>query len=137
LKSAGTHEIVNLSAAGFYADLAENVAREVIGNNYYSAILYCGKGIEVCILTNKIAVIRATLTHDIYSAERAAKSNNAQIITMGAQVIGLALAKAIVDAWLASEFDPKGTTAANLEKFNRLDQVYPQSSGRICLNKLN
>ena len=87
-------------------------------------------------MTNKIAVIRATLTHDIYLAERAAKSNNEQIITIGTQVIGLALAKAIVDAWLALEFDAKGTTAANLEEINRLDQVYPQSIGRICWNKL-
>ncbi len=52
--------------------------------------------------------IRAALTHDTYSADRAAKSNNAQIITMGARVIGPELAKAIVDTWLAAQFDPKG-----------------------------
>ena len=53
------------------------------------------------ISANKVPGIRAALTHDTYSAERAAKSNNAQIITMGARVIGPELAKAIVDAWLA------------------------------------
>ena len=76
--------------------------------DYERGILICGTGIGVCISANKVPGIRAALTHDTYSAERAAKSNNAQIITMGARVIGPELAKAIVDTWLASEFDPKG-----------------------------
>ena len=66
--------------------------------------------------------IRAALTHDTYSAERAAKSNNAQIITMGARVIGPELAKAIVDTWLASTFDPSGPSAANVAAIDKLDQ---------------
>ena len=74
------------------------------------------------VAANKIPGIRAALTHDTYSAERAAKSNNAQIITMGARVIGPELAKAIVDTWLASAFDPNGSSAANVEAINKLDQ---------------
>jgi D-erythrulose 4-phosphate isomerase len=85
------------------------------------AILCCGTGIGVSISANKVPGIRAALTHDTYSAERAAKSNNAQIITMGARVIGPELAKAIVDTWLASDFDPKGASAANVEAINKLD----------------
>ena len=54
-------------------------------------------------------------------AERAAKSNNAQIITLGARVVGPELAKAIVDAWLASDFDPKGSSAANVQAIDALD----------------
>ena len=84
-------------------------------------ILVCGTGIGVCISANKVPGIRAALTHDTYSAERAAKSNNAQIITMGARVIGPELAKAIVDTWLASAFDPHGASAANVEAINKLD----------------
>ena len=68
--------------------------------------------------------IRAALTHDTYSAERAAKSNNAQIITMGARVIGPELAKAIVDAWLASDFDPKGASAANVDAIDRVEETF-------------
>jgi ribose 5-phosphate isomerase B len=73
------------------------------------------------ISANKLPGIRAALTHDTYSAERAAKSNNAQIIAMGARVIGPELAKAIVDMWLASVFDPNGPSAANVAAVDRLD----------------
>ena len=122
LKARGEHQVSNLSQAGFYADLSANVANAVNDGSYDRAILCCGTGIGVCIAANKVPGIRAALTHDTYSAERAAKSNNAQIITMGARVIGPELAKAIVDAWLASEFDPKGASAANVDAINRLDE---------------
>ena len=94
---------------------------KVKDGNYDRGILICGTGIGVCISANKVPGIRAALTHDTYSAERAAMSNNAQIITMGARVIGTELAKAIVDTWLASEFDPKGASASNVEAINKLD----------------
>jgi ribose 5-phosphate isomerase B len=121
LKSKTGHEVDNLSQSGFYADLSAKVANAVKEGRYDRAILCCGTGIGVCISANKVPGIRAALTHDTYSAERAAKSNNAQIITMGARVIAAELAKAIVDTWLASEFDPKGPSAANVEAINRLD----------------
>jgi RpiB/LacA/LacB family sugar-phosphate isomerase len=121
LKAKGQHAVTNLSQSGFYADLSANVARQVKDGNFDRAILCCGTGIGVCISANKVPGIRAALTHDAYSAERAAKSNNAQIITMGARVIGPELAKTIVDTWLASEFDPKGASAANVEAINKLD----------------
>ena len=73
---------------------------EVMDGTYDRAILVCGTGIGVCISANKVPGIRAALTHDTYSAERAAHSNNAQIITMGARVIGRELAKSIADAFL-------------------------------------
>ena len=121
LKSNPAHQVTNLSQQGFYADLSANLAHKVKDGAYERGILICGTGIGVCISANKVPGIRAALTHDTYSAERAAKSNNAQIITMGARVIGPELAKAIVDTWLASEFDPKGSSAANVEAINKLD----------------
>lgn len=121
LKSNPAHQITNLSQQGFYADLSANLAHKVKDGEYERGILICGTGIGVCISANKVPGIRAALTHDTYSAERAAKSNNAQVITMGARVIGPELAKAIVDTWLASEFDPKGASAANVEAINKLD----------------
>ena len=129
LKSKAEHSIANLSQAGFYADLAADLAGKVRDGNFERGILICGTGIGVCIAANKVPGIRAALTHDTYSAERAAKSNNAQIITMGARVIGPELAKAIVDTWLSSSFDPTGPSAANVEAINRLDGSAVKRSG--------
>jgi D-erythrulose 4-phosphate isomerase len=113
--------VSNLSQSGFYADLSAKLARTIVSGENERGILICGTGIGVSIAANKVPGIRAALTHDTYSAERAAKSNNAQIITMGARVIGPELAKSIVDAFLASEFDPDGPSAGNVDAINRLD----------------
>lgn len=114
-------EVTDLSQSGYYADLAAKVGHDIIDGKQDRAILFCGTGIGVSISANKVPGIRAALTHDTYSAERAAKSNNAQIITMGARVIGPELAKAIVDTWLDSEFDPNGSSAKNVEAIDKLD----------------
>jgi D-erythrulose 4-phosphate isomerase len=121
LKSNSKLTVTNMSEQGFYADLSGKVARAVKKGDHDRAILVCGTGIGVCIAANKVPGIRAALTHDTYSAGKAATSNNAQIITMGARVIGPELAKSIVDAWLASTFDPKGASASNVDAINKLD----------------
>ena len=124
-----THDVAEISRTdvgpdAFYANLSDRVANEVLQGKYDRAILVCGTGIGVCIAANKVPGIRAALTHDTYSAERAALSNNAQIITMGARVIGSELAKAIAEAFLAQNFDPQGRSATNVDAINALDKKY-------------
>lgn len=125
------HDVAEISRTdagpdAFYADLSDRVASEVLAGTYDRAILVCGTGIGVCISANKVPGIRAALTHDTYSAERAALSNNAQIITMGARVIGSELAKAIADAWLAEtmNFDAAGRSAGNVNAIDQVDAKY-------------
>jgi RpiB/LacA/LacB family sugar-phosphate isomerase len=113
--------VSDLSQSGYYADISQKLAMTILDGESDRGILFCGTGIGVCISANKVPGIRAALTHDTYSAERAAKSNNAQIITMGARVMGPELAKAIVDTWLASDFDPAGPSAGNVAAIDRLD----------------
>ena len=108
----------------FYANLSDRVASAVMDGTYDKAILVCGTGIGVCISANKVPGIRAALTHDTYSAERAALSNNAQIITMGARVVGPELAKAIAEAFLAQSFDENGRSAGNVNAINEVDAKY-------------
>ena len=120
------HEIsrTDAGAEAFYANLSDRVASAVVSGEYDRAILVCGTGIGVCIAANKVPGIRAALTHDTYSAERAALSNNAQIITMGARVIGSELAKAIADAYLAQTFDENGRSAGNVKAIDDIDAKY-------------
>ena len=112
----------------FYAQTAERAARAIVDGTFDRGILFCGTGIGVCISANKVPGIRAAQTHDTYSAERAAKSNNAQIITLGARVVGPELAKAIVDTFLAAEFDHKGSSASNVAAVDALDAKYSKSA---------
>lgn len=120
------HDIsrVKERADASYANLAERVASRVLDGTYDKAILICGTGIGVCISANKIPGIRAALTHDTYSAERAVLSNNAQIITMGARVIGTELAKSIAEAFLSHTFDETGRSAGNVKAIDQLDAKY-------------
>lgn len=129
LKTREGLEVVDLSqsetgAEELYAGIAERTAQAVLTKRFDRGILVCGTGIGVCIAANKVPGIRAALTHDVYSAERAQLSNNAQIITLGARVIGSELAKSIVDAWLAVEFDLAGRSASNVQAIDDLDQKY-------------
>lgn len=110
-----------------YAHLSDRVASQVKDGTYDKAILVCGTGIGVCISANKVPGIRAALTHDTYSAERAALSNNAQVITMGARVIGSELAKAIADAFLAQSFDANGRSAGNVKAIEDVDAKYAKA----------
>jgi RpiB/LacA/LacB family sugar-phosphate isomerase len=124
LKTKPGLAVADLSEPGYYADVADRVASSINAGQNERGILFCGTGIGVCISANKVPGIRAALTHDAYSADRATKSNNAQIITMGARVIGPELAKTIVDAWLAAQFDPDGPSAGNVAAISRIDEKY-------------
>lgn len=108
LQQAG-HDITDMGchdgAAVLYPNIAFAVAENVVRGNVERAILLCGTGIGMAISANKVQGIRAAQCHDTYSAERASRSNDAQIITIGARVVGPELAKAIVDKFLESTFD--------------------------------
>lgn len=111
-------------ADAYYANLSDRVASSVLAGDYDRAILVCGTGIGVCLSANKVPGIRAAQCHDTYSAGKAATSNNAQIITMGARVIGAELAKDIAQAFLSSAFDPNGRSAGNVDAINKVDAKY-------------
>jgi ribose 5-phosphate isomerase B len=106
-----------------YPDIGVAVAEAVASGDCDRGILVCGTGIGMSITANKVPGVRAALCHDTYSAERARKSNDAQVITMGARVIGPELAKAIIEVWLNSEFSG-GRSAPKVEKMNAVDKKY-------------
>ena len=125
-------DVTDLSPASgstpeFYADTAERVGLAITEGRFDRGLLFCGTGIGVCISANKVPGIRAAQAHDTYSAGKAATSNNAQIITLGARVVGPELAKAIVDAFLASAFDPQGASAGNVGAIEKLDGKYAKA----------
>ena len=127
LRSLGA-EVEDLNVLGSrrtdYPDIGYNLARRVAQKDFERGVLICGTGLGMCMIANKVDGIYAGVCHDVYSAERLRKSNDAQIITMGARVIGPELAKSILSAWLHAEFEagrsgPKVARMRELEKLER------------------
>jgi ribose 5-phosphate isomerase B len=107
-----------------YPDIAWTLANAIKDGKHERGILICGTGIGMAIVANKVPGIRAAQCHDTYSAERARKSNNAQVMTLGARVIGPELARSIVSSWLNSEFEGGGSS----EKVDKIS-YYEQRAG--------
>lgn len=108
-----SHDVVGNDL--MYPDIAFNLATSIREGQSERGILLCGTGIGMAIVANKVPGIRAAQCHDVYSASRARKSNNAQVMTLGARVIGSELALTIVDSWLEAEFEA-GRSAAKVER---------------------
>jgi ribose 5-phosphate isomerase B len=122
------HEVEDFGVASAgevvdYPDIGLAVAEAVRDGRFERGVLICGTGIGMAITANKVPGVFAACCHDPYSAERARKSNNAQILTMGAQIIAPTLARTLLDHWLASEF-AGGRSAPKVEKIRRIERKY-------------
>jgi ribose 5-phosphate isomerase B len=117
-------EVVDLAylaqAKADYPDIAFQLAQQVQTGEFTRGILLCGTGLGMAMCANKVQGVFAGTCHDVYSAERLCKSNDAQIITMGARVIGPELAKTIIDAWLASDFQG-GSSTSKVQRMRTLE----------------
>ena len=99
-----------------YANVAIKVAEQVAAGVHDRGILICGTGIGMCIAANKVPGAYAALCTDAYSTERSIKSNNANIMTMGSQVMGTELAKSLVKIWMESEYVPGGRSQPKIQR---------------------
>lgn len=127
LRSLGV-DVVDLNLLGSkktdYPDVGYNLARKIADKEFDRGVLICGTGLGMAMVANKVDGVYAGVCHDVYSAERLRKSNDAQVLTMGARVVGPELAKTIVTAWTRSEFEhgrsePKVARMRELEKLDR------------------
>ena len=106
-----------------YPDVAKTVAEAVAAGEFERGILVCGTGIGMAITANKVPGIRAAVCHDPFSTERSRKSNDAQIMCMGERVIGVELAKYLVDIWLKCDF-AGGGSAPKVERIMEVERSY-------------
>ena len=111
----------------FCPEIGYNLAQKIKDGQYERGILICGTGLGMAMIANKVQGVYAGVCHDVFSAERLRKSNDAQVLTMGARVIGPELAKTIVDAWLVSEFQGGGSTA----KVQQMRELERQSFNNV------
>jgi ribose 5-phosphate isomerase B len=104
-----------------YPDIGYNLAKKISAKEFERGILICGTGLGMAMVANKVEGVFAGTCHDVYSAERLSKSNNAQVLTMGARVIGPELAKMVVAAWVKSEFEA-GRSLPKVERMRELER---------------
>lgn len=124
------HEVTDLGVEGTeavdYPDVARPLAERVAAGEFPRGILICGTGAGMAITANKVPGVRAVCVQDPYTAERAIASNNAQVITLGAQITGVPVARMLVDIWLANEFQG-GRSAPKVAKIDAVDALYRRS----------
>lgn len=108
----------NSSESVDYPDLATAVSGKIIDNGCEVGILICGTGIGMSMAVNRDPRIRAALCHDEFTARLSREHNNANVLCLGARVIGPGLAESIVKIWLSTSFSG-GRHQRRIDKFSR------------------
>ncbi len=108
----------------------QEVAEALIKGDVEKAVLICGTGIGISLAANKVPGIRAAVCSEPYSAAMSVKHNDANIIAMGARVVGEELAKMIVDSFLNAEFEGKENErhARRVGLIGEIERKYGKSS---------
>ncbi|HEY3375672.1 MAG TPA: ribose 5-phosphate isomerase B [Candidatus Aquicultor sp.] len=104
-----------------YPDIAEAVARKVASGEYERGVIICGTGIGVAIAANKVKGIRAAACNDPVSARFSRAHNDSNILTVGARIVGIAVAREIFLVWLHTGFEG-GRHATRVEKINKIEE---------------
>ena len=100
-KDFGTNEAVSCD----YPIYGYRAAKAVASGECDRGILICGTGVGIGIAASKVKGVRVCTCSDVYSAELSKRHNNSQILTLGARVVGLDLARMIATHWLTAEFE--------------------------------
>ena len=88
-----------------YPEFGEKVGRAVVSGEVDCGILICGTGVGISLAANKVKGVRAVVCSEPYSAKLSKQLNNTNILAFGARVVGIELAKMIIDEWLGAEFE--------------------------------
>lgn len=103
------YEVVNFGTDTYescnYPEYGEKVGRAVVAGDVDLGILICGTGVGISLAANKVKGVRAVVCSEPYSAKLSRQHNNTNILAFGARVIGIELAKMIIDEWLNAEFE--------------------------------
>ena len=129
LRAKDSYDIVDMGTeiekSVDYPDFAEKVCLEVLKdlkNN--QGILLCGTGIGMSITANKIPGIRCGLCHDTTTAKLSRDHNDANVLALGERIVGIQVAKDIVDTFLTTEFSEGEIHKKRLQKIEELEEKY-------------
>jgi RpiB/LacA/LacB family sugar-phosphate isomerase len=107
-----------------YPDFAEAVGNAVLAGAAERGVLVCGSGVGASVSANKLPGIRAGLCHDSYSAHQGVEHDAMNILVLGARIIGVEMARELVDHFLAAKFNGEERHRRRVAKIKALEQRY-------------
>lgn len=122
------HEVIDIGTHNEdpvdYPDYAEALSRVVLDDRAERGVLICGSGVGASVAANKIPGIRAGLCHDTYAARQGVEHDDMNVLTLGARVIGVALARELVDSFVTAKFNGEERHRRRIEKIRALERRY-------------
>ena len=119
------HEVLDLGTNSTdpvdYPDIAEAVGRAILDGRSDRGIVVCGSGVGAAVAANKMNGLRAAVLSDVYSARQAVEHDDIQVLSLGARVIGPALAESVVEAFLQATFKGEERLVRRLKKIAALE----------------
>jgi len=126
------HEVIDKGTdsteAVDYPDFAEAVCKAVIDGQAERGLVICGSGVGASVSANKIAGIRAGLCHDTYSAHQGVEHDDMNVLVLGARVVGVELARELVDSFLEAKFSGEERHRRRVEKIKALERRSRESA---------
>jgi len=126
------HEIIDVGTDNDdpvdYPDYAEAVCKVLLDGRAERGVLICGSGVGTSVCANKIPGIRAGLCHNTYSARQGVEHDDMNVLVLGARVIGIELARELVDSFLGAKFNGEERHRRRLEKIKALEKRYGKAT---------
>ena len=116
VEDLGTHSLERID----YCDYGFIVGEAVASGEFERGIITCGTGVGISIAANKVKDIRCVVCSEPYSAKLSREHNDTNILSLGARVVGIELAKMIIDEWLNTAFEG-GRHAGRIEKISNYE----------------
>ena len=107
-----------------YPDVAAMVGEAISDGRAERGILVCGSGVGACVAANKLRGIRAAICHDAYSAHQGVEHDDMNVLCLGARVIGAALARDLIQAFLGAAFSREDRHQRRLNKILAIESRF-------------
>lgn len=131
LRESG-HDVIDLGSFDDrpvdFPDIALAVCKAIISGEVERAIMVCGTGVGAAIACNKVAGIRASVCHDVYTAHQCVEHDDVNVMCLGAQIVGKVIAQEMISTYLNARFSTSPEFRRRVEKLGRMDGSVPGSS---------
>src|SRR5437764_6486478 len=121
------HEIVDLGVETLdprvdYPDKARDIGEAILNGDAERGVLVCGSGVGAAVAACKLPGIRAAICHDVYSAHQGVEHDKMNVLCLGSEVVGPALAMDLIRTFLAADFTPEERYVRRLQKIEAMER---------------